>query len=242
MMGVMRCGALLLGLALAWAQPTIAPARFHHVHFTGNWSLSFYERLFDPAVIERSTLWGFDALRIGNILFLGSEGQASGPSQRSAVWHYGWGSASLRESYIDHNLREVAWDPPLPPDGFHLHLESVTPIAAATWYREHFAARAELAPDVEPVTDRDQRRPMALVRLGTVAMLFYKSDQPLVSTQGRGVDHLAFAVENLAPLISRLMAAEVTILEPPHHLGDTMVALVEGPDRLAIELVEIKPE
>jgi hypothetical protein len=238
--GVLRCGALLLGLSLAWAQPAIAPARFHHVHFTENWSLGFYERLFDPAVIERSTLWGFDALRIGNLMFLASKGKTGPQSERSAVWHYGWGAASLRESYIDHNLREVAWDPPLPPNGFHLHLESVTPIAAATWYREHFGARTELAPDLEPVADRDQRRPMALVRIGTVAMLFYKSDQPLASTLGKQVDHLAFAVEDLTPLIARLMAAEVTVLEPPHHLEDVVVAMIEGPDRLAIELVEIK--
>lgn len=230
---------MLVGLtALAWSQTAPLPAAFHHVHLTGERSISLYEGLFEAQDVERLTILGADALRIGRVLFVASKSRVSSPPGDSAIWHYGWGAVSLQETYVDHNLREVAWEPPLPADGFHLHLESVTPIGAATWYRDHFGAGVELAPDVEHVSDRDWRRPMALVRVGRVGMLLYRADQPLASTRGKPVDHLAFAVDDVAAAIARLQAADVTVLEPPHSLAESIVALVEGPDRLAIELVQ----
>lgn len=228
---------------LAWQAPTPEPATFHHLHLTdaGDRLISFYERMFEPHDVARFTMWGADALRTGHVLLLASK-RASGvtPSpQPSAIWHYGWGTISLGETYLDHNLREVAWEPPLPARGFHLHLESVTPNVAAAWYREYLGADVEFASRVEPTPHRDLRRPAALVRVGSVGMLFYKTDLPLASTRGKRADHLAFAVPDVAAILARLRASEAVVLEAPHRLGDATAALVEGPDRVAIELVEI---
>lgn len=238
-----RYRAMLLGLAAAaWSQTTAMPVTFHHLHLTGGsvrW-IRFYEGLFDATDIERLTLWGEDALRTGHVLLLVSPPKAPPAPQPSAIWHYGWGGVSLGETYLAHNLREVAWEPPLPAHQFHLHLESVTPNVAATWYRDRLGAHVELASDVEHSADRDLRRPMALVRVGPVAMLIYRSDQPLASTRGKQADHLAFRVPDLSATLARFAAADVTVLEPPHALGSDMAAMVEGPDRVAIELVEIR--
>lgn len=235
---------MLLGLAaVAWSQPTAMPATFHHLHLTGGavrW-ISFYEGLFDPRDIERLALWGDEALRTGNVLLLASPQHTPPAPQPSAIWHYGWGGASLGETYLDHNLREVAWEPPLPAHQFHLHLESVTPNVAAAWYRDRLGAHAEFARDVVHVPERDLRRPTALVRIGTVAMLIYRSDQPLASTRGKQADHLAFRVADLTATLARFAAADVPVLEPPHALGADRAAMIEGPDRVAIELVEIAP-
>jgi catechol 2,3-dioxygenase-like lactoylglutathione lyase family enzyme len=231
--------------SLAWqpATPEPVPVAFHHLHLTdgGDRLISFYERMFDPDEVERFELWGAEALRTGNVLLLASNGTpgATPSPQPSAIWHYGWGAVSLGETYLDHNLREVAWEPPLPARGFHLHLESVTPNVAAAWYREYLGADVEFASRVEPTPNRDLRRPAALVRVGSVAMLFYKTDQPLASTRGKRADHLAFAVPDLAAVLTRLRAAEVVVLEPPRRFDNAMAALVEGPDRVAIELVEL---
>jgi hypothetical protein len=247
MRGVTRCASLLVACAAFTAQstPTPPPVTFHHLHLNdaGDRLINFYERLFDIQEIERFTLWGSEALRTGNVLLLASPNTSGQPAsnQPSAIWHYGWGSVSLGETYLDHNLREVAWEPPLPARGFHLHLESLTPNIAAAWYREHFGADVEFASGVEHTAHRDLRRPLALVRVGGVAVAFYKADQPLASTRGRRADHLALAVPDLAAVLARLRTVDVPVLEAPHNLGDTMAAMIEGPDRVALELVEVKP-
>lgn len=247
MKGVTRCAGLLVAFATVVAQSIAPPQQvtFHHLHLNdaGDRLIDFYERLFDPQEIERFSAWGAEALRTGNVLLLASANTSRqiGSTQPSAIWHYGWGSVSLGETYLDHNLREVAWEPPLPARGFHLHLESLTPNIAAAWYREHFGADVEFASGVEHTPQRDFRRPLALVRVGAVGILFYKADQPLASTRGRRADHIAFAVPDLAETLAKLRAVDVVVLEPPHLLGDTMAALIEGPDRIALELVEIKP-
>ncbi len=247
MRSVTRCAGLLVALA-AFAGQATAPqqATFHHLHLNeaGDRLINFYERLFDAQEIERFNLWGAEALRTGNVLLLASQSASmsqAASAQPSAIWHYGWGSVSLGETYLDHNLREVAWEPPLPGRGFHLHLESLTPNIAAAWYREHFGADVEFASNVEHTPHRDLRRPLALVRVGSVGILFYKADQPLASTRGRRADHIAFAVPDLTAILAQLRAVDVVVLEPAHALGDTRAAMIEGPDRIALELVEIKP-
>lgn len=234
-------GVLVALAAVAWQPATPKPASFHHLHLNDGQGrlLAYYERLFDPGEIERFALWGADALRIGNVLVLASSSKEEPASpQPSSIWHYGWGSVSLGETYLDHNLREVAWEPPLPARGFHLHLESLTPNVAAAWYREYLGADVEFAVGVVHTPVRDLRRPLALVRMGDVGMLVYKTEQPLVSTRGKRADHLAFTVPNLAEVMARLRAVDTVVIEPPHQAGDATVAMVEGPDRTAVELVE----
>lgn len=64
------------------------------------------------------------------------------------------------------------------------------------------------------------------------------ADQPLVSSRGQALDHVAFAVAGLDAWHSWLTSTGVTILEDPHPFDRGRAFMFEGPDRLAIELVE----
>ena len=154
-------GLLLAVLVAAATCPGAAqelPAfRFHHLHLNDDrppFLLEFYERLFDPALTSRVVEGESSGLRAGPMLLLFGKG-ASDASEPTALWHFGWGGVSLGETYLAHARREVAWEPPLPAAQLHLHLRSVTPGAAASWYRDTFGARVELA---QPATDFDGRR------------------------------------------------------------------------------------
>jgi hypothetical protein len=62
----------------------------------------------------------------------------------------------------------------------------------------------------------------------------------LVSTRGKIVDHWALAVADLTPTVARLKGEGIKFLEEVHPWGHTRAAMIEGPDRIAIELVEVK--
>ena len=62
----------------------------------------------------------------------------------------------------------------------------------------------------------------------------------LVSTRGKLVDHWALSTANLDAAVARLKSEGVKFLEEIHPWGNTRAAMIEGPDRIAIELVEVK--
>ena len=62
----------------------------------------------------------------------------------------------------------------------------------------------------------------------------------LASTRGKIVDHWALATAALDATVARLKREGVKFLEEIHPWGNTRVAMIEGPDRIAIELVEVK--
>ena len=62
----------------------------------------------------------------------------------------------------------------------------------------------------------------------------------LVSTRGKIVDHWALATAALDATVARLKREGVKFLEEIHPWGNTRAAMIEGPDRIAIELVEVK--
>ena len=67
-----------------------------------------------------------------------------------------------------------------------------------------------------------------------------QSDTPLASPRGHLIDHYGLRVADLDAWIAKLRAEGVTFLEPPYTLGSHRAAMIEGPSREAIELVEIK--
>jgi catechol 2,3-dioxygenase-like lactoylglutathione lyase family enzyme len=100
-------------------------------------------------------------------------------------------------------------------------------------------------PSLEPVGTI--RQPAAGVRLANGSLSWYPRqcvgtrcgrDQPLVPSRGQALDHVAFVVDGLDARLARLRRAGVTVLEGPYAFGPTRAAMIEGPDRLAIELVE----
>jgi hypothetical protein len=85
------------------------------------------------------------------------------------------------------------------------------------------------------------RSPRAAVLFGDVALTWYprQGDTPLASPRGRLMDHLGLGVRNLDEWMAKLRAEGVGILEEPHPLGETRAAMIEGPSREALELVEV---
>ena len=63
----------------------------------------------------------------------------------------------------------------------------------------------------------------------------------LVGTRGTIYDHWALSTANLDATVARLKSEHVPFLEEIHPWGNSRAAMIEGPDRIAIELVEVKP-
>src|SRR5258708_39674080 len=62
----------------------------------------------------------------------------------------------------------------------------------------------------------------------------------LVSTRGKIVDHWALSTADLTATVNRLKSESVKFLEEIHPWGNSRAGMIDGPDRIAIELVEIK--
>jgi len=62
----------------------------------------------------------------------------------------------------------------------------------------------------------------------------------LASPRGKIVDHWALSTADLTATVARLKSENVKFLEEIHPWGNSRAAMIEGPDRIAIELVEVK--
>jgi catechol 2,3-dioxygenase-like lactoylglutathione lyase family enzyme len=218
------------------------PFRFHHLHLAEG--VDFYSRLFEPAITHRESVAGFDALRSGTMLLLFDTPASSprSPEQPSAIWHFGWGDVNIGETYLGHAAREVEWEPPLPAGKLHVHLQSASPAQTAAWYRDVLGAVIDVLPGTaegRPVASRPELRlGEAAVRFGDFAMVIHRTNETLVSTRGQRADHIAFSCTGLERLISELHDKGVGVLDQISAFGDARHAMIEGPDRIAIELVE----
>jgi hypothetical protein len=67
-----------------------------------------------------------------------------------------------------------------------------------------------------------------------------QEDRPLAPTRGQLLDHIALSVTDLDGWVAKLKGERVKFLEPQYRFGDTRAAMIEGPSREAIELVEKK--
>lgn len=65
------------------------------------------------------------------------------------------------------------------------------------------------------------------------------ADAPeLVPSRGQVLDHVAFAVPDLAPLLERIRERGVGVLDGPYEFEGRPAVLIDGPDGLALELIE----
>jgi len=62
----------------------------------------------------------------------------------------------------------------------------------------------------------------------------------LAATRGHLYDHWAVSTNNLDMTVARLKSENVKFLEEIHPWGTMRAAMIEGPDRIAIEIVEVK--
>jgi hypothetical protein len=133
----------------------------------------------------------------------------------------------------------------------HLHLISADPIKAGQWYIDHFGAkwRSGRPPSPEPRFIRGfQTGPSASLMMDNVNIIIFpveyarqqwpeqwKDRTEFLTPRGRVVDHVAFSVASLSEA-----AARFPNLTKPARISGTKVqsAFIEGPDKIAIEIVE----
>ncbi|HWQ34133.1 MAG TPA: VOC family protein [Blastocatellia bacterium] len=133
----------------------------------------------------------------------------------------------------------------------HVHLYSAAPLCAAEWYVKHLGATARsprTGPCKVPFAAPSEplgviRSPATTVRFGEISLIIYPQQRPgrLVSPRGHVVDHIAFSVPDVKSELERLRQSGVKVLEEIHPFGRSRAraALIEGPDAIAIELVEV---
>ena len=213
--------------------------RFHHLHVNDDKPdalLSYYEKLFDRTTTKRSAVANFRGIEADGVFLLITPVKEQPPEEGGAGWHFGWGSISLDEAYDQHRMREADLKLPIPSyaHNLHVHVESANPVAAAQWYRDRFEARIatrQQNADVTPVNSY-YRRPAAIVELQGISLAIYKAMQPLTSSRGRRIDHIAFKAD-----LAEARGGGFTVLEASGRLGSLETMTIEGPDTLAIELV-----
>ena len=164
--------AILFALARLSAQSVSdeGPFRFHHLHLNSPGLIDFYSRLFDPATTSRPIVAGFQGLRAGPMLLLFNSTASPATPGPSPIWHFGWGTVTLGETYLQHAAGEVVWEPPLPAGRLHLHLLSRSPGVAAAWYTDVLEARVEVMPGADAPTRTQAAR--AELRVAEAAVHF----------------------------------------------------------------------
>lgn len=134
----------------------------------------------------------------------------------------------------------------------HVHLYSDAPLCAADWYSKHLGAVSRsqtqrTGPCEVPFAAPSEplgiiRSPATTVRIGEISLIIYPRQRPgpLVSTRGHVVDHVAVSCPDVAAALDRLRKSGVKVLEEVHRFGNGSgkAAMIEGPDSIAIELVE----
>ena len=144
----------------------------------------------------------------------------------------------------------------------HVHMFQDDPFCAQIWYQQHLnapvvAGRTSPAGMTErtcqvprgperswPALERQGmfRSPSAAVVFGDVALPWYmrQDEKPLASSRGHLYDHIALTVADLDAWVAKLRGEGVRFLEEPYRLRATRAAMIEGPSREAIELVEVR--
>lgn len=141
----------------------------------------------------------------------------------------------------------------------HVHFFADDVNATCEWYAQHLGLRPRRAKVPRPKGDPETLLGiwMNFITCDNVQMIFFGKpdfekpvswwrDPPLRDiqpTQGRAIDHVAFSYREIDPVYARMKEAGVAIVAEPatcEPFGFRSF-LVEGPDRVLIEIVEEKP-
>lgn len=152
----------------------------------------------------------------------------------------------------------------MPAERFnHIHMFHEQPYCAQLWYQTHLnqavggrggggVARTEANCRVTRGQDKTwpalefngmYRTPsITSMAFGDVSLFTYmnQTETPLASTRGHLMDHYGLRVADLDAWMAKLQREGVVILEQSYRLGEYRAAMIEGPSKEAIELVEIK--
>jgi Glyoxalase/Bleomycin resistance protein/Dioxygenase superfamily len=143
----------------------------------------------------------------------------------------------------------------------HVHMYHEHPLCAIRWYVKYLGATNPLGSGGAPVPATGECKQLyspptwpsflkfpGFVREPSGSVLFDDINiliRPwpgggLVSPRGHIVDHWALSVSDLDATVDRLKKEGIKFLEEIRPWGNTRAAMIEGPDRVAIELVEVK--
>ena len=118
--------------------------------------------------------------------------------------------------------------------GFHhLHLKTTTPTSTVEWYTTIFGGTAAKYKNIPN---------LKVIRYGDMYLFVQNTARAVASTQGRSVDHLGWRFKDFDATIKRLKALDVKFVVEPTKSGDHMIAFVESPDGIKIEIVEATGE
>jgi catechol 2,3-dioxygenase-like lactoylglutathione lyase family enzyme len=135
----------------------------------------------------------------------------------------------------------------------HVHMFSADPPAAGAWYAKELGLRS-LPQTTQRIYKGVQIAPAAFVTADHVSMIIYPVEYlqaaapevwkarggAFASTRGRVVDHLGFSVDDLDAALARMRNDGVKVTAEPRSIADGRIrfAFVEGPDQIAIELIQ----
>lgn len=172
------------------------------------------------------------------------------PTKKGGFLYLEGPDGALVESYGD-----------FPAERFtHIHLYADHPACTQQWYARHLGAIVAAThlhlgpgsgdddtscrqPYAEPTypgffPEGVPREPSGYVLFDDVGLPIRPWRGPFASTRGQTVDHIAVSVADLPATLQRLRDVGVTVLEEIHPWGDTRAAMIEAPDRMALELIE----
>jgi len=143
----------------------------------------------------------------------------------------------------------------------HIHMFSVDPVAAGDWWMKTFGVRGRLS---TPATNRAPRYsidgrtiqvgPSSSINFDNVNMIIYPiqystkayADQwtnvkDIQGTRGKAFDHIGVSAPDLDLAVRLLRGQGIKIVSGPMRVNDKLrVAWIEGPDHVAVELLEDK--
>ena len=137
----------------------------------------------------------------------------------------------------------------------HVHLLSADAIAASEWYMKEFGLTRRGGEPSRELRYRCGRQtgPAVSLMMDDVNVIIYpvgnakaafpewwKGREELESSAGHSIDHMGFSVDNLDETLERLKKDGVKVLSTAAWLvkGKVRSAMIEGPDRVRIELIE----
>ncbi len=141
----------------------------------------------------------------------------------------------------------------------HVHFFCTDVNESVAWYAKHLGLKPRLPQVKKPKGDMSTLSGIwiNIIPCDNVTMIFFGKpdvtpappwwpDEPLSDiqpTKGRPLDRVAFSYRQIEPIFERMKAAGATILEPitdrPQFKFKSF--LVEGPDKVTVEIVEAKP-
>lgn len=122
----------------------------------------------------------------------------------------------------------------------HVHIRATNPKASASWYEKHFNAKLLWEREVMPGTVTISMEVGGPVRLNISSQVAGSSDQRSAAELNRlGLEHFGFHVTDLQADLDRLQEAGIRVVLPMTKVPTgSLLAYIEGPDDVLIELVQ----